>query len=87
MSGGVVYWVNDNGKRLPIGITIHLNSPADLDGKGLKEDGMNFTSLYHVWAALKGEQMRYSSIYVANELVIGEPPAEDDGPPPKRWSV
>ncbi len=72
MSGGIVYWVRDDDTLEPLGITIAMSSAFNADDDPLLEDNLSMTSLYHLWAALRGEQMRYVTMLAPYELEIGE---------------
>jgi len=72
MSGGLVVFAPDcppgqqdfhapRSSEIPVGITITLNSAANLDDDPHLEDGMDMTALYHVWAAMQGKRMNYSA--------------------------
>lgn len=80
MSGGVVYWSKEDGTLEPLGITIAMSSAFNADEDPLLEDNVSMTSLYHLWAAIHGKQMRYVTMLSPHELEIGEPQAADELP-------
>ncbi len=77
MSGGIVYWVRDDDTLEPLGITIAMSSAFNADDDPLLEDNVSMSSLYHLWAALRGEQMRYVTMLAPYELEIGAPQDAD----------
>lgn len=80
MSGGIVYWSKDNGALEPLGITIAMSSAFNADEDPLLEDNVSMTSLYHLWAAIHGKQMRYVTLLAPYELEIGAVREADDLP-------